>query len=102
MESMKVAPVLPLRGRLQHLCAESAGGGAGAGLGERMAGSAATATGERRQECGRTPERAAVSGLPDYRSGHGATEHRAEERCAGKATIRRITRRNRGVSLGRV
>ena len=94
------SPVLPLRGRLQHLCAVAGGGRTGNGVGEPVSGGclhlrvnrdkSAVAYVEERKFLGHRLLRGGGLGIAP------ASLERARDR------IRRITRRNRGISLERM
>ena len=58
-------PLLPVRGRLQHLCTDAESRRAGHGFGDSVSGGKASVASEWGKECGGARPRATVSGVPD-------------------------------------
>src|SRR6516225_9437120 len=72
------SPVLPIRGRLQHLCADGACGPAGDGERDTLSDEASPAEGERVEECGGSTQGPEVSGIPLHLGQEREARHCAE------------------------
>ena len=93
--------LLPLRRRLQHLCAVAGGGGAGAGVGDASSwkGSCDLRVNREKSAVAHVAERKFL-GHRLLRGRHAGDRPKSLERA--KERIRQITRRNRGISLERM